>query len=650
MSWLKKYKGGGDVPDGVSKYPKKESIDRKKSKEFSYIPDTRMDNFPVIHPFFGFNKTNELEIRPSTHEPYSKKMLENIESKEKWRKAKKEVVKPVMKTLDVATDLMQLGNFIPHPIAQAVGKTGNVLGAIIDGSQAIDDYASGDYNSALVNGSSMMIPTLISKYGYTRDMYNTVPGSFADKITSYGTRNGSYIPLEAYSNLKNNPVINKAISANKGLLGSLGTETVVDSYGDGGWLTSYKEGGKLDWNEESKNPGKISNLSDKGVSRGLTPVQPDIQNFTPYALPFVPVDLKKTHPKAEKLKEVIDAHNWLPKGTNEILSIAGIPNPASAINLVTYPITAAANLTEGSDYYTTGNPVGDYMNFSGDVASVLPFIKGKTKITGSVNDRSQYNLLNIPSEVFAKDYNNDLATSVKNDLLERVKSEEGKKRLKDLSLDISNLEKVDIKTTSTDHAYYGFADNVYLNKTIPKNLIKGVTRHEFEHAIQNRNMTSIDKNLEALELKKDPISKSEYDKIKAIKNNILEEKVDSHNLYDYLSNDQNATDYFTHGSEGREKSAFLSELQQYLVDKGHVSHPYDNITPDIVKGAFIDNKVDKDYPLRIFNIMKPNEKNFNLLSENLNKLLTVVPPTVIGTSTYLNSKKEKTEWLNKYNK
>ena len=40
---------------------------------------------------------------------------------------------------------MQLGNFIPHPVAQTVGKIGAYAGAAIDGDQAVNNFREGDY-------------------------------------------------------------------------------------------------------------------------------------------------------------------------------------------------------------------------------------------------------------------------------------------------------------------------------------------------------------------------------------------------------------------------------------------------------------------------------------------------------------------------
>ena len=56
---------------------------------------------------------------------------------------------------DVATDVMQLGNFVPHPIGQAIGKTGNVLGSAIDLYQAYDSAKEGNYLDAAINAGSV---------------------------------------------------------------------------------------------------------------------------------------------------------------------------------------------------------------------------------------------------------------------------------------------------------------------------------------------------------------------------------------------------------------------------------------------------------------------------------------------------------------
>lgn len=129
---------------------------------------------------------------------------------------------------DVLSDIMQYGYFVPHPTGQAIGAVGSGLGSIIDSYQAGQDYARGDYGSMAANLASAGLSGLIASQGYTRDMWNTVPGSTANKIASLGSRSGKYRPLTTYPHLQNNPVIRRGLNYNRGALGALGAETVYD--------------------------------------------------------------------------------------------------------------------------------------------------------------------------------------------------------------------------------------------------------------------------------------------------------------------------------------------------------------------------------------------------------------------------------------
>ena len=129
---------------------------------------------------------------------------------------------------DVVSDLMQYGYFVPHPVAWNIGTMGSGLGSVIDSYQAGQQYALGNYDAMAANLASAGLSGLLASKGYTRDMYNTVPGSLADKIASLGSRSGTYRPLTAYPHLRNNPVIRRGLNFNRGSLGALGAETIYD--------------------------------------------------------------------------------------------------------------------------------------------------------------------------------------------------------------------------------------------------------------------------------------------------------------------------------------------------------------------------------------------------------------------------------------
>ena len=163
-------------------------------------------------------------------------------------KTRRNITQPVLHAADVATDVMQLGNFIPLPQAQAIARTGNILGALVDSYQAGDAFVNKDYNAATMNAAAALLPLYMRRNEFARDMYNTIPGSLADKIASYGSRNGTYLPLSGVrKNLIKNPIMRKAVDNNKKTFGALLTETGYDSYAEGGenntWLEKYVDGG-----------------------------------------------------------------------------------------------------------------------------------------------------------------------------------------------------------------------------------------------------------------------------------------------------------------------------------------------------------------------------------------------------------------------
>lgn len=232
---------------------------------------------------------------------------------------------------------------------------------------------------------------------------------------------------------------------------------------------------------------------------------------------------------------------------------------------------------------------------------------------------------------------NPEANSVLRDFQERIQTPEGQRRLRNLGItETEILKNLSIVEDPQSYAYY-WAEKIGLNPTFPQSYVKKATRHEIEHAVQDafsatskENITEIDKSLENLELRYTPSQIEKKDPGVKEDINILPSK-----FYDALSNQKVATDYFAFGSKGQEKSAFLGELQQYLVDEGFVFHPYDKITPDMIEDAYFyarnDDLGDGKF-LRIFNIMKPTENNYKLIADNLNKMLALLPAAAIGAS------------------
>lgn len=175
--------------------------------------------------------------------------------------ALKKNVKSAVKGADILTDIMQVGNFIPIPQVQVVGKWGNVLGAGVDAFQAGMDVSEGNYGNAAINFGFALLPSVIENQGYRRDMWNTTPGSYADKIANFGSRSGNYIHLTPYVNQATNPVIMRGVNFNRGLLGTLGAETIIDSRKNGGLVSQNS----LNRTVTCSNCGWSWKLSDGGM-------------------------------------------------------------------------------------------------------------------------------------------------------------------------------------------------------------------------------------------------------------------------------------------------------------------------------------------------------------------------------------------------
>jgi hypothetical protein len=146
------------------------------------------------------------------------------------------------------------------------------------------------------------------------------------------------------------------------------------------------------------------------------------------------------------------------------------------------------------------------------------------------------------------------------------------------------------------------------------------------HAKALKPTSDIDDILSGLELRKTP-QKVDWNTVKSVR-----ETPEPHRLFEYMSDKKGATNYFDSGSQGKEKSAFLAEVQQYMMDQGTIPKTsYIDITPEMVENTFLDSRFDKEGIgnfLRLFNIMKPTENNYELISKGLNKMLSLAPYAV----------------------
>jgi hypothetical protein len=164
---------------------------------------------------------------------------------------------------DVVTDLMQLGNFIPHPIAQAVGKAGNYLGAGVDAFQAGMETRKGNYDNTAMNAASVVLPNFLASKTFRRNSKYLQPGQPLYPLSPQaGILPGGYTRtnyIEPF--IKVRGMTDKNLLANRALLGALTAETMYDSKKQGGEMIrradgSYSRRGLWDNIRANKGSGK----------------------------------------------------------------------------------------------------------------------------------------------------------------------------------------------------------------------------------------------------------------------------------------------------------------------------------------------------------------------------------------------------------
>lgn len=139
----------------------------------------------------------------------------------------------LVKAADIATDIMQLGNFIPHPIAQGIGKIGNVAGTALDSYQAAASFYKGDNVGGVVNAASAVLPSFLGANTFRRPAMNLRPGDPLYSLTEQATKpyalnlaKPSTDYLEVFSKVKK--MKDNSLLYNRALLGALGAETAYD--------------------------------------------------------------------------------------------------------------------------------------------------------------------------------------------------------------------------------------------------------------------------------------------------------------------------------------------------------------------------------------------------------------------------------------
>jgi len=229
--------------------------------------------------------------------------------------------------------------------------------------------------------------------------------------------------------------------------------------------------------------------------------------------------------------------------------------------------------------------------------------------------------------------NSDAVEKTLSDFKNRINTKEGLKRAKKLNINVDKLNK--LKSNTAPHDDIAFYDNNVINVSsqIPKKHISNISRHEIEHAIQHAApynghpvaFTKIDESLNELILKND----SElFDNYEHPPGRTVSEAIEN-----TLNRPGEAKEYFKRISE---KSAFLSEVQQSMLDNKIIKHAYEKITPETVKKLKHTLDTKNDNSLRLMNIIKDDELNYKIIARNLNRMLAV--PGVTAGLLYKNNK------------
>ena len=251
---------------------------------------------------------------------------------------------------------------------------------------------------------------------------------------------------------------------------------------------------------------------------------------------------------------------------------------------------------------------------------------------------------------------------------QRIRTPEGQQRLKDLGITNPHIfEGLVLKEMQNEIGYFNpnmGIEYLAIHKDMPEAIAAKITRHELEHAVQKalsrQAILDPDRPISGALLQKPGIT--EIDDIlenltfKGTPTETFTPRVTSDNPIPFPNNQelfpdaQRNLDYFVHGSQGKERAAFLGEVQQSLVENKLIDNVYQNITPQKVEEAYNlymkDASSDK-YPLRLFEIIEPTQKNFQDISKGLNKMLGLTGVGIgIGAAT---QQKKKGGPVNKRN-
>lgn len=145
----------------------------------------------------------------------------------------KQILNNALYYTDNIANVAQLGNFIPNPIAQTVGKIGSGVSTGIDLIQAGMSLNNGDYKSAALNAGWAFLSNRLGANSFKRNSKYLKPGQpmYYTSPQFFGQLNSNGLPLRTrYIEVFNKTRHMKPgdLSINRALLGGLGAESLYD--------------------------------------------------------------------------------------------------------------------------------------------------------------------------------------------------------------------------------------------------------------------------------------------------------------------------------------------------------------------------------------------------------------------------------------
>ena len=265
---------------------------------------------------------------------------------------------------DVVTDVMQMGNFIPLPQTQTIGKIGNIAGSIVDLTQAAMAAYNKDYQSALINAASAGLPFVIKNP-------NILGGYNRSAKYAFGNRS-SYLPVDKlYGRMTA-----KQLLGNRALLGILGAETAYDADLIGPVKKEY--GGEIPSAQKGKNDIERISINDPRYPEMYKNRQVGLSYDGTISLPALD-EVTITAPRSYTMDSLRD-----------FTSAALYGAPATAMKLEAIPqaaMTETIEMLRGRPYdFSNVNPnIGSFSSNQRDLSQTLGYENPEGFLQNAVN-------------------------------------------------------------------------------------------------------------------------------------------------------------------------------------------------------------------------------------------------------------------------